>query len=220
MRHNKHKNKLGLNRSHRLAVVRNLVTQLLQFEQITTTLARSKTMKSQIDKIITLAKKKDLPSRKKIISFLKNKIAVKKLYEDYLEIYQERISGFTRIHRLKNRLGDNASMVLISMVDKEKIAKKADQTDASGSTLKQVKKDVENSNKTADQEDNNTNKELSPNNLKIVSKEPSKKDKLQEEQKSTNATEENKQETKDSLKTEVVEKKKEVVEKKKDSKKS
>jgi large subunit ribosomal protein L17 len=141
MRHSKHKNKLGLNKAHRLAVVRNLSTQLLQHEQITTTLAKAKNLRSQIDKIITLAKKQDLASRKRIISFLKNKIAVQKLYEDYLKIYQDRVSGYTRIYRLKNRLGDNATMVLISMVDREKIVKKEDKADSS--TLKQVKEDIE-----------------------------------------------------------------------------
>ena len=141
MRHNKHKNKLGLKKSHRLSVVRNLITQLLQHEQITTTLARAKNIRLQIDKIVTLAKRKDLASKKRVIAFLKNKVAVAKLYQDYLAIYQDRTSGFTRSYRLKNRLGDNAFMVLVSMVDNDKIVKQAEVSEVS--TLKKVKEDIE-----------------------------------------------------------------------------
>ncbi len=143
MRHRKHRNKLGLNKSHRLAVVRNLATQLLQYEKIVTTLARGKVLSMQIDKLVTLAKKKDLSSRRRVLSFVKNKIAVKKLYEEYSVIYQERHSGFTRAYKIKHRLGDNAAMVLITMVDRENIVKEQSQPTGTESTLKQVKKDVE-----------------------------------------------------------------------------
>ena len=142
MRHKKYRGKLGLRRSVRLAVVRNLTTQILQHEQIVTTLAKAKNVRSQVDNIITIAKRNDLSAKKKVISFLKNKVAVQKVFEEYLEIYKDRNSGFTRIYRLKNRLGDNAIRVLISMVDKDNIAREEGKK-GEDTTLKQVKKDIE-----------------------------------------------------------------------------
>ena len=97
MRHLKNRNKLGVKTSHRIAMVRNLVTQLLQYKQIVTTLARAKNIRTPVDRMIILAKKNNLSSQKRIFSFVKNKAAVKMLQEQYAEIYKTRQSGFTNL---------------------------------------------------------------------------------------------------------------------------
>ena len=74
MRHLKNRNKLGVKTSHRIAMVRNLVTQLLQYKQIVTTLARAKNIRTPVDRMIILAKKNNLSSQKRIFSFVKNKV--------------------------------------------------------------------------------------------------------------------------------------------------
>ena len=102
MRHLKNRNKLGVKTSHRMAMVRNLVTQLLEHKQIMTTLARAKNIRTPVDKMVVLAKKNDLASKKRIFSFVKSKVAVKMLYEQYAEVYKTRQSGFTQIYKLKN----------------------------------------------------------------------------------------------------------------------
>ena len=86
MRHLKNRNKLGVKTSHRIAMVRNLVTQLLQYKQIVTTLARAKNIRTPVDRMIILAKKNNLSSQKRIFSFVKNKAAVKMLQRDSCNI--------------------------------------------------------------------------------------------------------------------------------------
>ena len=144
MRHLKNRNKLGVKTSHRMAMVRNLVTQLLQHKQIVTTLARAKNIRTPVDRMIVLAKKNNLASKRRIFSFVKNKAAVKMLQEQYVEIYKNRQSGFTQIYKLKNRAGDNTPMAMIRMVDIEllKQNEKKEVTDTS-TTLKEVKKEIE-----------------------------------------------------------------------------
>ena len=144
MRHLKNRNKLGVKTSHRIAMVRNLVTQLLQYKQIVTTLARAKNIRTPVDRMIILAKKNNLSSQKRIFSFVKNKAAVKMLQEQYAEIYKTRQSGFTQIYKLKNRAGDNTPMALIRMVDIDLLKQNEEKavTDTS-TTLKEVKKDIE-----------------------------------------------------------------------------
>ncbi len=144
MRHLKSRNKLGVKTSHRIAMVRNLVTQLLQHKQIVTTLSRAKNIRTPVDRMIVLAKKNNLASKKRIFSFVKNKAAVKMLQEQYAEVYKNRQSGFTQIYKLKNRMGDNTPMALIRMVDIDLLKQNEDKpaVDAS-TTLKEVKKDIE-----------------------------------------------------------------------------
>ncbi len=144
MRHLKNRNKLGVKTSHRMAMVRNLVTQLLQHKQIVTTLTRAKNIRTPLDKMIVLAKKNNLASQRRIFSFVKNKAAVKMLQEQYAEIYKNRQSGFTQIYKLKNRMGDNTPMALIRMVDIELLKQNEEKKVVDTSTtLKEVKKDIE-----------------------------------------------------------------------------
>jgi len=117
MRHLKAGKRLGVTTSHRKAMMRNLVTALLEHGEIQTTITRAKEMRKYFDKMIGLGKKRDLHSRRQALAFVKSKEAVKKLFDEYGPLYEDRNGGYTRIYRLGQRLGDNAQMALIQMVD-------------------------------------------------------------------------------------------------------
>lgn len=123
MRHLKAGKRLGVTTSHRKALMRNLVTALLEHGKIVTTLTKAKEMRKDFDKMITLAKKQDLHSRRQILSFVKSKEAVEKLYQEYVSFYKERNGGYTQIFRLKNRQGDNAKMAVIQMLHVNEVQK-------------------------------------------------------------------------------------------------
>lgn len=116
MRHLKAGKRLGLTTSHRKAVMRNLVTALLEHGEIKTTLTRAKEMRKYFDKMIGHGKKGTLHSKRQAFSFIKSRDVVAKLFDNYGPLYKDRNGGYTRIFRLGNRLGDNAQMALIQMV--------------------------------------------------------------------------------------------------------
>lgn len=116
MRHLKAGKRLGLTTSHRKAVMRNLVTALLEHGEIKTTLTRAKEMRKYFDKMIGHGKKGTLHSKRQAFSFIKSRDVVAKLFDEYGPLYKDRNGGYTRIFRLGNRLGDNAQMALIQMV--------------------------------------------------------------------------------------------------------
>ena len=97
--------------------MRNLVTALLEHGEIKTTLTKAKEMRKYFDKMIGHGKKGTLHSRRQALSFVKSKDVVAKLFNEYGPLYKNRNGGYTRIFRLGNRLGDNAQMALIQMVD-------------------------------------------------------------------------------------------------------
>ncbi|MBU2646890.1 50S ribosomal protein L17 [bacterium] len=117
MRHLKAGKRLGVTTSHRKAMMRNLVTALLEHGEIKTTITRAKEMRKYFDKMIGLGKKRDLHARRQVLSFVHSKEAVKRLFDEYALLYEDRNGGYTRIYRLGRRLGDNAQMALIQMVD-------------------------------------------------------------------------------------------------------
>lgn len=117
MRHLKAGKRLGVTTSHRKAMMRNLVTALLEHGEIKTTITRAKEMRKYFDKMIGLGKQNTLHARRQALAFVKTKEAMQKLFDEYGPLYQERNGGYTRIYRLANRLGDNAEMALIQMVD-------------------------------------------------------------------------------------------------------
>ena len=116
MRHLKAGRALGVNPSHRRAMMRNLVTSLVEHEQVKTTLARAKEMRKPLDKMITLGKRGDLNARRQALTFIKSKAAMASLFGSLSERYQERNGGYSRILRLGPRRGDGAEMVLIMLV--------------------------------------------------------------------------------------------------------
>ena len=109
--------KLGRTSAHRKAMLRNLTTDLIVNEKIVTTEKRAKEVRKFVDKMITYAKKGDLGSRRKALAFLNNdKDLVKKLFDEYATKYVDRKGGYTRIIKLKERIGDDALIVRLELV--------------------------------------------------------------------------------------------------------
>jgi len=144
MRHLKAGKRLGVTTSHRKAMMRNLVTSLLEHGEIRTTVTKAKEMRKYLDKMVGLAKRGDLHARRQAFSFIKSRDVVGKLFGEFGTLYQNRPGGYTRIFRTGFRLGDNAEMALIQMVDLNKISTKESET-VSNETIEEVKKELESS---------------------------------------------------------------------------
>ncbi|MDR3288690.1 MAG: 50S ribosomal protein L17 [Peptococcaceae bacterium] len=108
--------KLGRNTGHRGAMLRNIVTSLLQYERIETTEARAKELKAIAEKMITLGKRGDLAARRQVLAYLLDESVVKKLFDTIAPKYAERQGGYTRTMKLGYRRGDAAEMVLIELI--------------------------------------------------------------------------------------------------------
>ena len=116
MRHRKKGNKLGRKSSHRKAMLSNMCSALILNEYQVTTLAKAKACKSLTDKVVSLAKKKDLHSERKLKSMLKDELAVDKLVNVMADRYKDRTGGYVRIFKLSPRKGDNAKMAKLAFV--------------------------------------------------------------------------------------------------------
>jgi large subunit ribosomal protein L17 len=119
MRHNKSGRRLGRNSSHRAAMMRNMVTSLIEHEKITTTVTRAKELRKLADKMITLGKRGDLHARRQVMQVIRDRKVVGKLFEMVGPRYQQRPGGYTRILKTGNRLGDNAPLCIIELVEEE-----------------------------------------------------------------------------------------------------
>ncbi len=119
MRHKKSGKRLGRNTSHRKAMMRNMVTSLFHHEKITTTDARAKELRKLAEKLITMARRGDLHSRRLVMQIVRDKKTVAKLFDTIAPRYMERPGGYTRIIKLGHRSGDNASLSLIELVEEE-----------------------------------------------------------------------------------------------------
>lgn len=114
--------KLGRATDARMALLRNLATDLIVHERIETTEAKAKELKSIVDKMITLGKRGDLSARRQAAAFLYNQEAdedqsvIQKLFDDVAKRYDDRQSGFTRVLKLGPRRGDGASMAIVELV--------------------------------------------------------------------------------------------------------
>ncbi|MBA7669027.1 50S ribosomal protein L17 [subsurface metagenome] len=117
MRHKVAGRKLGRTSSHRRAMYRNLVTDLLGYEKITTTEAKAKEVRGLAERMITLAKEGELHSRRQILSFILDKKLADKVFTELAPRYAERPGGYTRIVKLGPRLGDGAAMVRLELVE-------------------------------------------------------------------------------------------------------
>lgn len=124
MRHLKAGRRLSRTTEHRQAMLRNLVTSLLEHERVETTRAKAKEVRQWAEQIITLAKRGDLHARRQSLSLVRSKKVVAKLFGELRERYQERPGGYTRIIPLGLRLGDGAPLSIIEMVGRpEKLPK-------------------------------------------------------------------------------------------------
>ena len=134
MRHNKEFNHLGRTASHRNAMLANMACSLIKHKRITTTVAKAKALKKFVEPLITKAKDDTTNSRRVVFSNLQDKYAVTELFKEISVKIAVRPGGYTRIIKTGNRLGDNAEMCFIELVDynenmaKEKVAKKATRT--------------------------------------------------------------------------------------------
>ena len=118
MRHLKSKRKLNRTSSHRKAMLGNMAVALIKHEQIQTTLPKAKELSPFVDKLITLGKKGDLASRKKVYSILPEKQWTSKIFDELSERYKERDGGYTRVLKAGFRYGDSAPMAVIELVDR------------------------------------------------------------------------------------------------------
>ena len=126
MRHRIAHRKLNRTSEHRKALFKNMLNSLIKYEQITTTLPKAKELKPQIDKVITLGKKKDLHAKKNLFSKLQDKSSVNKLVKTLSDRYEKRSGGYSRVMRAGFRYGDDAPMAIIELVDRDINAKKVD----------------------------------------------------------------------------------------------
>ncbi len=117
MRHNKKFNHLSRKKAHRDAMLSNMTASLILHKRIITTVPKAKALRVYAEPIINRAKNDDTHSRRIVFSHLQNKEAVKELFQNVSQKIADRPGGYTRILKLGNRLGDNASMCFIELVD-------------------------------------------------------------------------------------------------------
>lgn len=116
MRHQIAGRHLGRSTSHRKALYRNLVADLIKYEKIVTTEAKAKEIRGLAEKLITLGKKGGLHSYRQSLSFITDKKVTEKLFTELGPRYKERPGGYTRITKLEPRLGDGAPMAQLELV--------------------------------------------------------------------------------------------------------
>ena len=126
MKHKIKGKKLNRTSSHRKALFKNMAQAIIKHEQIITTLPKAKTMKPIIDKLITLAKKGSLHSRRQAFSRLRDNKMVTKLFEILASRYADRKGGYTRVLKAGYRYGDSAAMAVIELVDRDESARGID----------------------------------------------------------------------------------------------
>ena len=119
MNHRKTGRKLGRSVAHRKALFRNMVTSLLQHEQIRTTDAKAKELRGVAERMITLGKRGTLHARRQALETIRSKAVTSKLFEELAERYRERLGGYTRVIKLGRRPGDAAEMSIIELVDRD-----------------------------------------------------------------------------------------------------
>ena len=142
MRHNKKFNHLGRTTSHRKAMLSNMASSLIQHKRIATTLAKAKALQVYVEPLLTKSKDDTTHSRRMVFSRLQNKEMVTELFQNVSVKIAGRPGGYTRILRTGFRLGDNAEMCIIELVDynenmlKEKATKKAARTRRAGTAKK------------------------------------------------------------------------------------
>ena len=117
MRHGKKFNHLGRKAAHRKAMLANMACSLIEHKRIKTTLAKAKALRLYVEPLITKSKNDTTHSRRTVFSYLKQKEAITELFGDVASKVAERSGGYTRILKLSNRLGDNAQMAFIELVD-------------------------------------------------------------------------------------------------------
>ena len=117
MRHGKKVNHLGRKTAHRKSMLANMACSLIEHKRINTTVAKAKALKQFVEPLVTKSKEDTTHNRRIVFSKLRNKYAVTELFRDVAPKVGDRPGGYTRIIKLGNRLGDNADMAMIELVD-------------------------------------------------------------------------------------------------------
>jgi len=124
MRHQKKGRKLGRTASHRKALLCNLASSLIVHKKIKTTTAKAKELRSFTERLISFAKRGDIPARRYVRKFIKDRQVLKSLLNDVAPLYSERQGGYTRVIKIGTRDGDGASMAFIELVGFDTFFKK------------------------------------------------------------------------------------------------
>ncbi|MCU0417330.1 MAG: 50S ribosomal protein L17 [Cytophagaceae bacterium] len=117
MRHGKKDNHLGRTVTHRKALLSNMASSLILHKRISTTLAKAKELRKYVEPLVTKSKDDSLNNRRTVFSYLQNKESVKELFGVVADKVASRPGGYTRILKTGNRIGDNAEMCIIELVD-------------------------------------------------------------------------------------------------------
>lgn len=117
MRHRARSVKLGRNQAHRSAMYRNMVTSLLDHERIETTDAKAKQVRRLADRMITLGKRGTLHARRQALAVIRDRDVAAKVFDDLAERFRTRPGGYTRVLKLRRRVGDAADLSLVELVD-------------------------------------------------------------------------------------------------------
>lgn len=143
MRHRNYGRKLSRNTSHRRALLRNLVTSLIQRERIETTVAKAKAARPLAEWMITLGKRGDLAARRQAAAYLLDPTAVQFLFSDLSKRYAERPGGYTRLVHAGWRKGDGADLAVLELVGSEVLqrlaAKRAKKAEARQKAAEEAK---------------------------------------------------------------------------------
>ena len=163
MRHLKAGNRLGVTTAHRRAMMRNMVTSILENGQITCTLARAKEVRKPLEKMIGWGKQGSLHARRQALRFVKSKEAMTQLFEELAVRYKDRKGGYCRIIKLgKNRLGDNSEMAIVQLLGskadqlselKSQSGKKKKTKKNESSVLKEVSEKIQTENSFSEKDD-------------------------------------------------------------------
>ncbi len=121
MRHGKKVNHLGRQTAHRKAMLANMACSLIEHKRINTTVAKAKALKQFVEPLITKSKEDTTHNRRVVFSKLRQKESVTELFRDVAVKVADRPGGYTRIIKLGNRLGDNADMAMVELVDYNEI---------------------------------------------------------------------------------------------------
>tara|TARA_Y100000310_G_C20487782_1_gene717676 strand:+ start:38 stop:568 length:531 start_codon:yes stop_codon:yes gene_type:complete len=176
MRHRVSKYKLNRTSSHRKAMMNNMALALFKHEQISTTLIKAKNLRPFVEKIITLAKKGNLESRRKTFSILKNKKIIDKIFSNIVKRYETRKGGYIRIIKNGFRYGDSAPQAIIELVDRDPKAKGLDSGPVQKKkTEEQNQSDQQLKNTISEKKDEKLDKEIEENK-EIAKKLEDKKD--------------------------------------------
>ena len=176
MRHGKKINHLSRKKAHRSAMLANMACSLIEHKRINTTLAKAKALRKYVEPLITKSKDDTTHSRRIVFSYLQNKHSVKELFDEVSQKISDRPGGYTRIIKLGNRLGDNADLCLIELVDFNQFTKESDTNTGNKKTRRRRKSKSKVSDSPKNNESKSNDKEVSKSKKKVESKSSKKND--------------------------------------------